>query len=351
MLRSALVRVEDTLQRGLAALLLRAGVPARIQPFPALVAGGTLRIGGRVLLGAVGNPKAARRLGRAAVIRANLKPFITFEVPRAEVEIRLAGRRLAVSADREGYFNAVLHDLDLPPGRHRVDMVPVRPRGESAPGTVYVADAAADLTVVSDIDDTIVDSGVARGLLATIRTAVLSDGSARMPLDGAPELYRALARPARGGPERPFIYLSTSPWNLVGFLEGFLHRHGFPAGPLALTDWGPGSAGLLRVPGRAHKLGVLQQLAADLPRLPFVLIGDSGQADPDIYTEFAVADPGRVAAVYIRRAGRTSATGVRRLEDCARRLQSVRVPFVVAEDSATILAHAAAMGLVGEGPH
>jgi phosphatidate phosphatase APP1 len=66
-------------------------------------------------------------------------------------------------------------------------------------------------------------------------------------------------------PERPFFYLSTSPWNLASFLAGFLDSHGFPPGPLLLTDWGPGSYGLLRVGTQRHKLTSLRRLAAEFP--------------------------------------------------------------------------------------
>jgi phosphatidate phosphatase APP1 len=99
------------------------------------------------------------------------------------------------------------------------------------------------------------------------------------------------------------FYVSTSPWNLAELLEDFLHRHGFPGGPLFLTDWGPGRSGLLRIGAHAHKLTALRRIAQDLPGPRLVLLGDSGQADAEIYAAFAAEHPGRVAAVYIRRGG------------------------------------------------
>jgi len=211
-----------------------------------------------------------------------------------------------------------------------------------------VPDPDADVVVVSDIDDTIIDSGIAHGLLATVTTALLRDASTRVPLEGAAELYRAMARDA-DGPERPFIYLSTSPWNLARFLQRFLEQHRFPAGPLLLTDWGPGAGGLLRVGTEQHKLTALRQLAELFPGPRFVLVGDNGQQDAEIYRTFALEHPGRVAAIYIRLAA-DDPVRQQRLSECARALGEAAVPFVVAADSADMLRHAQEHGLaVGSG--
>ena len=61
------------------------------------------------------------------------------------------------------------------------------------------------------------------------------------------------------------------------FVQGFLERHGFPTGPLLLTDWGPGAAGLLRIDTRTHKMAALRELPELLPEVPFVLVGDSAE--------------------------------------------------------------------------
>jgi len=226
-----------------------------------------------------------------------------------------------------------------------VTVSPVQPPGEPAVGTVHVPDPAVDVAVVSDVDDTIVDSGIVHGLAATVSTMLLRDQSTRVPLTGAAELYRALARGA-SGVERPYFYVSTSPWNLIGFLQGFLARHRFPEGPLVLTDWGPGADSLLRVSTRAHKLSTLRRLAQALPHSRFVLIGDSGQQDPAIYADFCAEHPTRVAAVYIRRAGAASPAGDQRAEQAERLLAGVGVPFVIADDTEAMLRHAVAHGLI-----
>jgi phosphatidate phosphatase APP1 len=339
-LRALLLALEAA-ERRVAWLLLRLGRPVRVHPFTGFGTGDWALLGGRVLVGAPPETGTART-SRWAVLRANLLPFLSVEVPGAQVRVTLDGRETMVCADPEGYVRVLLEDLRLPPGRHRVTLTPVRPAGEPAFGTVHVPDPAADLVVVSDVDDTIVDSGIAHGLAAILTTMLLRDQSTRVPLAGAAELYRALAQGA-SGVERPFFYLSTSPWNLVGFLQNFLTRHRFPDGPLVLTDWGPGADSLLRVSTRAHKLSTLRQLAQALPHSRFVLIGDSGQHDPAIYADFCAEHPGRVVAVYIRRAG---AAGDQRAEHAERLLAGAGVPFVLADGTEAMLQHAVAHGLI-----
>ncbi len=335
----------EAAERKVAWLLLWLGRPVRIHPFSGYGTGDWVQLGGRVLVEAPARTSGARA-SKLAVLRANLLPFLSVEVPGARVRVTFNKHELVVRADHEGYVQVRFEGVQLTPGRHQVTLTPVQPAGAPAFGTVHVPDPAADLAVVSDVDDTIVDSGIAHGLAATLSTMLLREQSTRVPLTGAPELYRALAQGPPGTVERPFFYLSTSPWNLAVFLQGFLVRHRFPDGPLVLTDWGPGADGLLRVSTRTHKLSSLRQLAQALPHTRFVLIGDNGQQDPAIYADFCLEHPDRVAAVYIRRAGAAGTASDQRAEQAERLLAEVGVPFVIADDTDAMLRHAVEHGLV-----
>jgi phosphatidate phosphatase APP1 len=337
------------LERLLARLLLRLGGPVSVHPFTGFGTDGWIQVGGRVVVGPPARSRASRssvatRSGRWAVVRANLLPFLTVEVPGARVQLTFGARSEVVRADGDGYVHGLMHDVVLTPGRHTVTLTPLGPPGPPARATVHVPGPGAALAVVSDIDDTIVDSGVAHGVVAILRTMLLSEQSSRVPLTGAPELYQALAAPGR-----PFFYLSISPWNLAGFLQGFLERHRFPDGPLILTDWGPGAGGLLRVSSRSHKGAALRRLAQQLPHSRFVLVGDTGQEDPEIYADFGREHPERVAAVYIRRAGSPGAAVDRRVEQATQLLAGLGVPCLVTGDSGAMLAHAREHGLAAGG--
>jgi len=106
------------------------------------------------------------------------------------------------------------------------------------------------------------------------------------------------------------VYLSAGAWNTARTLRRFLVRHGYPAGPLLLTDFGPTHTGLFRS-GSEHKRTSLERLFEMFPQVRWVLFGDDGQKDPEIYTAAAREHPDAVVAIAIRtmsRAERVVAT-------------------------------------------
>ena len=178
-----------------------------------------------------------------------------------------------------------------------------------------------------------------------LRLTLLTEVSKRTPLPGAAELYRALSFP-RGGGSVPVFYLSTSPWNLYEVLTRFLVLRRFPAGPLLLTDWGPSRTNLFRVPTKQHKLTLIRSLLSDYPALQVVLIGDTGQLDPEIYATIAQEAPDRIRAVYVRRTVGMPAKRAVELRGLVRRVAASGVPMLVVEDSVQIAEHAAGIGLL-----
>jgi phosphatidate phosphatase APP1 len=219
-------------------------------------------------------------------------------------------------------------------------------RGQSAEAALplLVVDPAAILAVVSDLDDTVIESGITRGL-EVLRLTLLTEVSKRTPLPGAAELYRALSVPRAGG-SLPVFYLSTSPWNLYEVLTRFLVLRRFPAGPLLLTDWGPSRTNLFRVPTKQHKLTLIRSLLSDHPALQIVLIGDTGQLDPEIYATIAQEAPDRIRGVYVRRTVGMPATRAVELRVLVRRVAACGVPMLVVDDSVQIAEHAAGIGLL-----
>jgi phosphatidate phosphatase APP1 len=115
-----------------------------------------------------------------------------------------------------------------------------------------------------------------------------------------PELYQRL----RDTHDEPVVvYLSNGAWNIAGALREFLSRNRYPAGPLLLTDWGPTLTGWFRS-GPEHKGSSLDLLMSRFPDVRWLLVGDDGQHDPEIYAHAVERWPGRVRAVAIRQVGR-----------------------------------------------
>jgi phosphatidate phosphatase APP1 len=208
---------------------------------------------------------------------------------------------------------------------------------------VFVVDEDVDFGMVSDIDDTVMVTALPRPFLAAWNTFVL-DEHARTPVAGMAVLYERLTRAHHG---IPVIYLSTGAWNVAATLARFLGRNLYPRGTLLLTDWGPTHDRWFRS-GPEHKRSSLKRLATEFPDMKWLLIGDDGQHDPELYAEFAEAHPDKVAAVAIRQLTRGQAVLAGGRSDAEP--HGGNVPWVYAPDGAGLSNRLAELGFFADDP-
>jgi phosphatidate phosphatase APP1 len=274
------------------------------------------------------------------------------EVPAVRVALRLAGAQREAISDEEGFFRAWLApgaELDAQRSWHDVDIavldrLPHDGASVSATAPVLVPRATAEFGVISDLDDTVIRTDATR-LLRMLKRTLLENASMRLPFAGVAEFYRSLRDGAAGNAENPIFYVSSSPWNLYPVLTDFLEHQQIPLGPLVLRDWGISERRVLPTSHGDHKLGAIRQIFDCYPALPFILIGDSGQQDPEIYRDVVHSYSGRVLAVYIRNVtpalARTGMIG--RLADEVKKAGSV---LLLSDDSLASARHAAQHGWI-----
>ncbi len=168
------------------------------------------------------------------------------------------------------------------------------------PGEMLIPAIDSDFGVISDIDDTILHTGIVSVLKwQVLKNTVFKRPGKRLPLEGAPEFYNLLHRGKTGAKANPMFYVSHSPWNLYHYLEFFLKKNNFPKGPILLrTFTNPFSR--KAKPEKPQKQKEIMNILKTYPQLSFILIGDSGEHDPDIYIEIAEAHPERILAIYLR---------------------------------------------------
>lgn len=287
-------RLEDRFNRFLSARLSDRGWVPRVEPYTGYGAPGWVRVMARTLLAPPGTTEgeATERdaESRQRAVRG-WRSFVTAQVPHTQVEVRAGSRTHTLTSDRGGYVDAVV-ESDLTPGWQEIE-VRIGDRSITAP--VLVVGPEQTTAMVSDIDDTVMVTALPRPLLAAYNAMVLHE-NARRVVPGMAALYR---RWGDANPGAPTFYLSTGAWNVAPALRRFLARHGYPAGPLLLTDWGPTNTGWFRS-GQQHKRDTLRRLLAELPQVSWVLVGDDGQHDPQIYGDLAAEHPDRVRLVAIR---------------------------------------------------
>jgi phosphatidate phosphatase APP1 len=148
------------------------------------------------------------------------------------------------------------------------------------------------LSVISDIDDTIKISEV------TNRQALLLNTFVRpfKPVPGMALTYQSW----RTNQNACFHYVSASPWQLYPALNGFTETNRFPPGTfhLRVLDWRREAFG--NHSPVDYKRQEITRLLAMFPERDFVMVGDSGERDPEIYGDLAREHPGRIRHIFIR---------------------------------------------------
>lgn len=287
---------------------LAATPPAPAKPGAAApaAAGKAPTSGSIVLFPAIGRPTQVVVTGRAlatspedhpgaTAAEKNVRRLAAKSAEGRVVVITFAGQDRRVTAGDDGFFEAAFAAPAERPFPTGLEPVRAAAGGASAEGRVQVVSDAAPFLVVSDLDDTLAVTEVAstRKVLAA---ALLADEATTRAVPGMAGLLRCLlegTRPAAGA-----VVVSGTPVSLAPRVEAFLALNGFPFAALALRHLRPRTL-------EGYKEPVLRSLLSRFPQA-VVLVGDSGERDPEIYGALRAEFPGRVAAIFIRDVGRPS---------------------------------------------
>ena len=281
---------------------------------------------------------------------AMYKRFESDEVPGAKLKVNFQGAPWCVTTDEEGYFTLNLF-TEVPIAWsdmwHEVDVELIEaplpfPAGLRTTAHVLVPPADAEYGIISDIDDTVVKT-TATNLLAMSRNTFLHNAHSRLPFAGVSEFYKSLQLGRNGKRNNPFFYVSSSPWNLYDLLIDFLDINDIPEGPLLLRDFGLDPNKMNRG-HMGHKFKEITDILLTYPHLNFVLIGDSGQDDPDIYREIVSNFPGRILAIYIRDVQLSERERI--AIDISKTLARHKVEMIVVDNTVEAAEHAAKNGLI-----
>lgn len=305
-----------------------------VATYRGFIAGGKAHIRIRVVEEPV-VPGSAEFIGDPHVIRSNLRRFAALALPGVRALVTFHGESIEVRSDRHGYATAHIPAPDLDPGWYEYTVETLPDDTDEEPrtltGDVLLPDPLAPFMVISDVDDTVLRTGLTEGMVAVKQTLLLN-AQTRRAIPGMAALYQSIALGTGGEPAPDFVYLSTGPWNLYEMLTDFLEFQDFPEGVLLLTDWGPQERYVMRS-GKEHKRLSLARMFASYPETKFVLIGDSGQNDPNVYVEAARQSPGRVEAIIILDVGDHMAERAEELRQWQAQLADEDVPFHLVENA------------------
>lgn len=253
--------------------------------FPAVGTPGQVTLSGRVL-------KHAPSTG-SSTFSKNLRRLTSSNWSGASVEVRYADRTAQVESGHDGNFSVTLSGEKKP---FEVGLATAEAKVKGADtgiATVDIVATTAPFFVVSDFDDTLAVSNVVNSS-RLVKAALLQDENSQPVVEGMAAFYGCLKddKPARPG----FALVSGSPAQYLGRVRQFLNTHGFPVFGIYLRDIGPSTLSNYKQP-------VIRALLQGMPN-EVVLVGDSGEHDPEVYRQMRAEFPERVKAIYIRAAGK-----------------------------------------------
>jgi phosphatidate phosphatase APP1 len=210
--------------------------------------------------------------------------------------VRLAGQEQTLSrTEANGHTQTTFRIAELPPeATRRIDFQAVLPARDKRKFAGHVhAIPPTGASVISDIDDTIKISQV-RDKPALLNNTFFKEFEA---VSGMEKVYQAWAKDGAA-----FHYVSASPWQLFEPLESFRERAGFPAGTFHMKHFRlkDSTAWSLFESPIDYKPKVIEPILKDFPKRRFILVGDSGEKDPEVYGGLARKFPDQIAKIFIR---------------------------------------------------
>ncbi len=308
-------------------------------------------VAGRALWGRAIDPARHRQSILDNVFDA-FRRFESDEIADAEVTLRFGTAEARVRTDEEGHFS---HFLEVHPDQvsearwQSVECTLQPPEGGErrfqAAAEILLPGPTARYGVISDVDDTVMITGAAN-LLSIFKLTVLNNARTRAPFTGVDGLYRALAGGSDDHETNPVFYVSSSPHNLYDMLDDFFQHQGLPKGPILLRDIGLTPEQWFKAGHGEHKRAKIDRILRTYPHLDFVLIGDSGQEDPEIYATVAAAYPGRIRVIYIRDV--SDGARAAKVAEVAERTTVNGTPMILAADSRVAARDAVEHGLIDQ---
>ena len=252
-------------------------------------------------------------------ILAMLERYMTPGIPGVELEVSFNGKHVKAITDYRGFFEVCFTHVDVENFteswlKGQVRFLTNIHRSVNTDDVfeteILIPSKKSEFGVISDIDDTFLIS-YSTSFFLKIKQLLWKNAFTRKAFSGASVFYNALLKGFENEGKNPFFYVSSSDWNLYDLLTDFCNHHGIPKGVFFLNDFRKRDSlkfkfwkgGLLK---HGHKKEKIETIFETYPNLKFILLGDSGQKDAEIYQEISEQYANRILSIYIRDIGSDS---------------------------------------------
>lgn len=289
---------------------------------------------------------------------AMIKRYISDEIPNVRVRAAFMGKQMISITNERGlfYFKFNIKDINVPDKIWQevefelLDTITEEQQKTTATGKVLILkEKDSQFGVISDIDDTILVSH-ATNTIKKLRLMLFKNAETRLPFEGVAGFYNALHKGYSGNCHNPVFFVSSSQWNLYDLLLDFCRIRKIPDGPFLLEDLKPFKLKKLfkqkkGIEKHKHKIEKIRRLLNTFNYLNFILIGDSGQKDADIYKSISLEFPDRILAIYIRDIRKSKA---KKVTIIGKQLDSLGIEMLLIKDTLLAAKHAIDKGFINK---
>lgn len=285
---------------------------------------------------------------------AMIKRFVSDEIPGVKLSATFMGETKEFETDEKGFFEVTFvpqydhipEDAWQPVALELLEDVVPDQEDVKATGQIMFLNHKSEFGVISDVDDTILISK-ATNAWKKLRLMLFKNAHSRLPFEGVAAFYRALQE-GTTDTYNPIFYVSSSEWNLYDLLVDFCKVRGIPKGPFLLQSleedwykfWKSGGG------DHNHKVDKIRHILSTYHDLRFILIGDSGQKDAEIYSKIVQEFPERILAIYIRDV--TKPKRHRYIKTIGESIEHTGVEMLIVKDTEEAAKHAIERGFISD---
>lgn len=276
-----------------------------------------------------------------------LRMFTITPMSNAPVTLKFKGLEVQTKTLDDGYFRFTIPiDEMIDSGWHNYSVIcDEGPFGILETGEL-LKPYDSKYSIISDIDDTFLISH-SSNIFLKLYVLLSKNVNKRKIYDDVAAHYRALSRAGQDidGSSNSFYYVSSSEWNLYGFISDFATLHDLPKAVIKLKKIKTGLADFLFT-GKGshdHKFEKIKDIISFYPKITYILFGDDTQKDPFIYERICKIFPQNILVVYIRQTSRHKKPKV---IATLNNIQTLSVNTLYYMDSSEAMAHSKMIGIL-----
>jgi len=255
----------------------------------------TLHVEGRVL-----NEREFKETKRNDTILRNawrhLGHLLNDERKHTPITLTVNEEEYHTTTDHEGYFLFNLHFIkDTLQRNHDIYLYLDKQKEVSTHYHAFVPSQQKQVGIISDFDDTVIISDVTHKL-RLLNQLLLKNYKQRKVVNAMANRYKYILSDTT---DRALFFITGSPNQVHTLIESFLNYHHFPKHAL-ITKKIHGIKAYSLLKQHYYKSAEIEEIIKLYPNIKWVLFGDSGEKDREIYLNIAKKHVGHIKEIHIR---------------------------------------------------